>query len=170
MVADISQFIDEFTTSISNVHAKCKQSYINGYYNIDLLKLQNNAHYNTFYDSVTAHGFFPKITRPTRSFENSHSLIDNTFVETETISPKSIANFKNSINKANLITQFDLNPHGNPNINYNILTHVLSEPKNIHIPGKVKRFNKRKHFKHKWMTSDLLSLINKKNDRYRDSK
>ena len=93
LVADISQFIDEFTTSLSNVHAKCKQSYINGDYNIDLLKLQNNAHYNTFYDSVTAHGFFPKITRPTRSFENSHSLIDNTFVETETISPKSIANF-----------------------------------------------------------------------------
>ena len=143
MVADISQFIDEFTTSLSNVLSKCKQSYIKGDYNIDLLKLQNNAHNNTFYESVTAQGFLPKITRPTRSFENSHSLIDNTFtnnlnkphisgilvyhvsdhfmhfcivedneiysvnltkyVETETISPKSIANFKNSKNKANLI-------------------------------------------------------------------
>ena len=89
---------------------------------------------------------------------------------TDTISPKSIANFENSINKANLITKFDLNPLGNPNSNYNILTHVLSEAKNKHIPRKVKRFNKGKHFKHKWMTSDLLSLINKKNDRYRDWK
>ena len=52
---------------------------INGDYNIDLLRLQNNAHYNTFYESVTAHGFFLKITRPTHYFENSHSLIDNTF-------------------------------------------------------------------------------------------
>ena len=32
-----------------------------------------------FYESVTAQGFFPKITRPTRPFENSHSLLDNTF-------------------------------------------------------------------------------------------
>ena len=47
---------------------------------------------------------------------------------------------------------------------------MLSEAKNKHIPRKVKRFNKRKHFKHKWMTSDLLSLINKKNDRYSDWK
>ena len=140
--------------------------------------MQNNAHYNTFYESVTAQGFFPKITRPTRSFENSHSLIDNTFtnnlnkphisailfhhisdhfmhfcivedneihsinhtkyVETETISHKSIAKFKNSINKAILITQFDLKPHGYPNNNYNILTNVLSEAKNKHIPRKMK--------------------------------
>ena len=92
------------------------------------------------------------------------------YVETETISPKSIANFKHSINKANLITQFDLIPHGDLNNNYNILTNVLSEAKNKHIPRKVKRFNKRKYFKHKWMTSDLLSLINQKNDRYRDLK
>ena len=137
LVADFSQSMDEFITSLSNVHAKCKQSYINGDHNIDLLKLQNNAHHNTFYESVTAQGFFPKITRPTSSFENSHSLIDNIFtnnlnrphisgilvhvsgplmhycivedneipsvnltmyVETETISPKSIAKFKSSIN------------------------------------------------------------------------
>ena len=78
-----------------------------------------------------------------------------------------IANFKSSINKVNLITQFDLNPLGDPNVNYNILA---TEAKQKHIPRKVKRFNKRKHFKHKWMTNDLLTLINKKNDRYRDWK
>ena len=127
---------------LSNVHVKCKQSSINGYYNIDLLKLQTNSHYNTFYESVIAQGFFPKIIGPTRSFENSYNLVDNNFtnnlnnphilgtlvhhvsyhfmhfcivedneihsvnltkyVETETNSPKSIANFKNSINKASL--------------------------------------------------------------------
>ena len=35
--------------------------------------------YHTFYDNTTAQGFFPKITRPTRSFGNSHTLIDNVF-------------------------------------------------------------------------------------------
>ena len=172
--------------TLSNIHATCKQCYINGDYNIDLLKLQNNAHFKTFYESVTAQGFFKKTrqTRPTWSFENSHSLIDNTFTnnlgkphfryfihhvsdhfkhfsivedsevhsinhtkytETEVISPKSIANFKNSINKANLITQFDLNPLGNPTDNYYILAHTLSEAKHKHIPKTVKRFKKRKH-------------------------
>ena len=77
LVADISQFIDKFTTSLCNAHTKCKQSHINGDYDGDLLKLQNNAHYNTFHQSVTAQGFFSKIT--TRLFETLHSFIDNTF-------------------------------------------------------------------------------------------
>ena len=55
-----------------------------------------------------------------------------------------------------LITQFDLNPHGNLNSNYNILTHELSVAKYKHIPREVKRFNKKKNFKHKLMTSGLL--------------
>ena len=50
LTSDISQFIDEFTTVLSNIHANCKQSYINVDYNIDLLKLLHNAHYNTLYE------------------------------------------------------------------------------------------------------------------------
>ena len=57
----------------------CNQAYMNGDYNIDLLQLHTNNHYNSFYENVTSQGFFPKISRPTRSFENSHSLIDNIF-------------------------------------------------------------------------------------------
>ena len=53
--------------------------------------------------------------------------------ETKTISPKSIGNFKNSINKANLITQFDLNPLVNPNNMYDKLAHEFSDAKNKHM-------------------------------------
>ena len=52
---------------------------INGDYNIDLSQLHRNNYYNTFYENVTAQGFFPKLTRLTRSFENTHTLIDNVF-------------------------------------------------------------------------------------------
>ena len=62
-----------------------------------------------------------------------HSINQTKYIETETINPKSIANFKNSINIANLITQFDLNPLGDPNDNYNILAHALSDAKHKHI-------------------------------------
>ena len=79
LVDDLTQFIEEFSITLSNIHAISKQAYINGDYNIDFLQLHTNAQYNTFYDNTTAQGFFPKITRPTRSFGNSHTLIDNVF-------------------------------------------------------------------------------------------
>ena len=47
--------------------------------NIDFLQLHTNVQYNTFYDNTTAQGFFLKISRSTRSFGNSHTLIDNVF-------------------------------------------------------------------------------------------
>ena len=79
MIADLTQFIDEFSVVLSNVHDMCNQAYMNGDYNIDLLQLNTNNHCNAFYKNVTSQGYFPKISRPTRSFENSHSLIDNIF-------------------------------------------------------------------------------------------
>ena len=69
LVADLTQFIDEFSETLAKIHATCKQSYIIGDYNIDLLQLHRNIYYNTFYENVTAQGFFPKLTRPTRSAE-----------------------------------------------------------------------------------------------------
>ena len=51
LVSDLTQFIDEFSETRTN----------------------------TFYENVTAQGFFPKLTKPTRSCENTHTLIDNVF-------------------------------------------------------------------------------------------
>ena len=65
LVADLTQFIDKFSQTLTKIHATCKQSYINGDYNIDLLQLHRNSYYNTFYENVTAQGFFLKLTRPT---------------------------------------------------------------------------------------------------------
>ena len=76
LLDDLTQFIEEFSETLSNIHAVSRQAYVNGDYNIDLLQLHTNTHYNAFYENITAQGFFPKITRPTRSFGNSHTLID----------------------------------------------------------------------------------------------
>ena len=59
------------------MHASSRQAYINGDFNIDLLTLSHDNYANTFYENMTSECFFPKITRPTRSCNNSHSLIDN---------------------------------------------------------------------------------------------
>ena len=77
LLDDLTQFNEQFSVTLSNIHAVSRQAYVNGDYNIDLLQLHTNTHYNAFYENITAQGFFPKITRPTRSFGNSHKLIDN---------------------------------------------------------------------------------------------
>ena len=210
LLDDLKQFIEEFSITLSSIHSVSKQAYINGDYNIDLLQLHTNTHYNTFYENTTAQGFFPKITRPTRSHGSSHKLIDNVFtnnlckrhtsgilthqisdhfmtfsivegnikqikdpvkyVEVQNINPASINNFKNSIATSDLLSQLDLNVNANPNVNYNLLSSVLEQAKIRHIPKKIQRFNRRKHCIEPWMNKELLTLINKKNDQYRDWK
>ena len=39
-------------------------------------------------------------------------------------------------------------------------------PKKLHIPKKIRKFNKRKHGKEVWMTNDLLTKVVKKNELY----
>ena len=175
------------------------------------MQLHRNIYYNTFYENVTAQGFFPKLTRPTQSCGNTHTLIDNVFtnnigkphisgilthyvsdhfmpfcvvegkvkrtkgtpkhIEVENITPLSISNFKAEIGNTDLLSQFDLNPLADPNINHNLLSSTIYEAKTKHIPKKKsKNFNKRKHKKEHWMTNNLLVRINRKNEMYHDWK
>lgn len=208
LVDEITQFIHEFSQVLHNVHGISKRTYIAGDFNIDLLSLRTNQYYTMFYDTVTSHGFFPKITRPTRlgNSEKSFSLIDNIFtnnitkthtsgvlihqvsdhllnftileddithkfnqtrfIEVEQLNPQSLINFKISIAKENIINKIDTSPLANPSRNYNILSTILTSSKHKHLPKKRKKFNKRKHKKEKWMTDNLLLLINQKNDMY----
>ena len=158
-----------------------------------MLQLHTNTHYNAFYENITAQGFFPKITRPTRSFGKSHKLIDNVlinnlckqhtsgilthqisdhfmtfsivegniknikepvkYIQVQNINSASIINLKNSVGNSNLFSQLDLSLDANPND---------KQAKNKHIPKKIQRLNRRKHFIEPWMNRELLTLINKK--------
>jgi len=76
---ELNMFINEITESLICIQALSKKAYITGDFNIDLLKINRHSYYNTFYENITAHGFFPKITRPTRLSDVSSTLIDNIF-------------------------------------------------------------------------------------------
>ena len=92
-------------------------------------------------------------------------------IEVENITPLSICNFKAEIGNTDLLSQFDLNPLTEPNINYNLLSSTIDQAKTKHIPKKIKnKINKRKHKKEPWMTINLLVRINRKNDMYREWK
>ena len=72
-------FTNKFTQWAAAINEKSKKSYLCGDFNINLLQIQTNQHFNQFYDSLTSTGFIPKITLPTRISETSATLIDNIF-------------------------------------------------------------------------------------------
>ena len=73
------------------------------------------------------------------SFSTSHL-----HVEFEQINARSIANFKNSISNAVIISKLDIGPSANPNVNYNILSDIITTAKANHIPKRKKKNNTRK--------------------------
>ena len=56
--------------------------HICGDININLLKIHENNHYNSFDENITSNGFMPKITLPTRLSDTCNTLIDNIFTNT----------------------------------------------------------------------------------------
>ena len=61
---DLSTFTDEYTNLLNILRTRSKFVYLCGDYNIDILKICSNNHYNTFYENVMSCCFVPKITLP----------------------------------------------------------------------------------------------------------
>ena len=87
-------------------------------------------------------------------------------IEIEKLTKETISNFKKEIENSDVYDKLDKHMSADPNSNFNILSKILNTAKTRHIPKSVKKFNKRKHTKEKWMTNDLLKLVVKKNERY----
>ena len=79
IVNDLDAFTNELSSLLSKIKSIKHSSYVCGDYNIDLLKVKDNKHYCENFDEIISHGFFPKITLPTRICESTSTLIDNIF-------------------------------------------------------------------------------------------
>ena len=77
-----------------------------------------------------------------------------------------IEKFIKEVSDANIYDQLNPALNTNPNYNYKILSKVLQTAKSRHIPKKIRKFNKRKHTKEKWMTRELLTEVVKKTKLY----
>ena len=71
---DFELFKKKFTDFLNSI-STTGQSFICGDFNINLLKILTKLNYNTFFESMLAHGFFPKVTLPTRICDTSSTLI-----------------------------------------------------------------------------------------------
>ena len=69
----------EFEIFLTIIKCYKKSAFICGDFNINLLEIYNNRHFNTYFDSIIANGFFPRITLPTRIQASSCTLIDNIY-------------------------------------------------------------------------------------------
>ena len=187
-----------------------KYSYLCGDYNIDILKICSNNHYNTFYENVMSCCFVPKITLPTRICGTASTLIDNIYtnvldkshtsgilirplsdhqmyfcvmnenyvkpttkqkyIEVEVFNEENIESFRKEIADLEIHNKLDDSVDRDPNYNYEIVSTLLQNAKSKHIPKRIKKFNKRRHKKERWMTDELLAQVIKKNDMYVDWK
>ena len=76
-VDELNVFIQEFSSLLNFLQDLNRISFVCGDFNINLLEINSNPHYNDYFESIYSKGFFPRITMPTRIQPPSFSLIDN---------------------------------------------------------------------------------------------
>ena len=84
------------------------------------------------------------------------------YIKIEVSNQNNIDKFVREVSDADIYSKLEPNLNTDPNHNYEILAKHLQLAKSKHIPQKTKKFNKRKHFKEKWMTQELLAQVVKK--------
>ena len=192
-------FTDEYINILNLLRTRSKFVYLCGDYNIDILKICSNNHYNTFYENVMSCSFVPKITLPTRICDTTSTLIDNIYtnvldkshtsgilvrplsdhqmyfcvmnenyikpttnqkyIEVEVLNEENIERFRKEIADLEIHNKLDETLDRDPNFNYEIVSTLLQNAKSKHIPKRVKKFNKRRHKKERWMTDELLAQV-----------
>ena len=77
LLENYTQFINEISPHLSTLGSGNTDVLLAGDYNINLLKVNEKAIIGEYFDMLTSHSFYPKITLPTRLTNNNGTLIDN---------------------------------------------------------------------------------------------
>ena len=76
---DKQLFNDELEQCLIYLNRLNKTTLITGDFNFDLFSIENSSTAHSFFNTLLSHGFFPTISRTTRSAHPSHTLLDNIF-------------------------------------------------------------------------------------------
>ena len=77
---NINAFKSEIEPILQEISISNSEALICLDYNINLLKINGEAHFSEFFDTMLGHSFYPKITLPTRLNRTSGAtLIDNIY-------------------------------------------------------------------------------------------
>ena len=177
---------------------------IAGDYNIDLLKVNEKDVIREFFDILTSHSLYPKITLPTRFSNQNETLINNFFciLSSSTLNsisgillkkfsdhqpyficlnpilhreppPKYIKvakhrldayeNMLSDLIRQDIPNKLNKDPNANPSANLDILCNIFDKLKSKYFPVVVKKNNKHKYKKCKWITLGIICSL-----KYRD--
>ena len=92
----LSSFFEYFEKTLLKIIPENKDVYICGDFNFDLLKINNCSKIKKFYELLHSFGLLPQITIPTRTTDNTATIIDNIFTN----------NFSHSKISGNILTDF----------------------------------------------------------------
>ena len=76
-VDELNVFVQAFSSFLNSLQDLNRTSFVCGDFNINMLEINSNTHYNGYFESIYSKGFFPRITLPTRIQPPSFSLIDS---------------------------------------------------------------------------------------------
>ena len=93
-------------------------------------------------------------------------FIDPKTCKPERVNQHTLENMRYDLNQQNIYSKLYHNGEATVNENCEVFINILLEAKNKHIPKIMRKYNKPKDKKEKWMTSELLNQINLKNDMY----
>ena len=82
--ADIDIFTSTMLDIMDTINNEKTPCVIMGDFNIDLLKYNSHNKTNEYVDNIFSRGFLPLITKPTRIFQSSATLIDHIYTNTIT--------------------------------------------------------------------------------------
>ena len=83
---------------------------------------------------------------------------------------KAMQGFRDAVDKANIINAFDIDLTLDPSVNYNILENMLTKLYEQHFSLNTVRYNKYKHKKENWITTEILHSIKHRDTLYRKLK
>ena len=103
----------------------------------------------------------------TRHIEKNYLGKNHKFVTVTTKDELSTQNFVDELKQLNICEQVALHNDVNPTDNYQIISKLLNYAKNKRLPTKTVIYNKKKHYKAKWITGAILKSINTKDKLYK---
>ena len=159
-------FINEFIPILEHLQRNNREVTIDGDFNIDLLKINDNVVFCDYFNSILSQSFFPKITLPTRFSDRSCTLIDNFLCKlssgfsqsTAGILISRISDHLTELNNANIYDMLDTQLLTDPTENITTLNILISQAKDKHLPIKLVKFNKHKH-KSNWISTGIIRSI-----------
>ena len=138
---DLKEFNEDYFCNLMGIiSTENKKIFLEGDFNIDLIKVESNNEISNFLDTITLNLLVPHIIYPKRITSNSHTLIDNIFSNSLNFSDGISGNLTISI--SDHLAQFLIIPEEFPKI-----------------PKKQNRFNRdTKNFDQEHYILDLLNI------------